>query len=60
MVMGFFSKDKSTQARESSIKLPDGGDTHVHSNPDRTITITERTKEIENHYTFDENGNRIS
>ena len=57
--MGFFSRSKGEQARESSIRLPDGGDTHVHTNPDRTVTITERTKEWEDHYTFDENGNRI-
>jgi hypothetical protein len=55
------AKSKVEQTKETSIRMPGGGDSHVHTNPDRTVTLTERLPGgWENHYTYDENGNRKS
>jgi len=53
------AKTMQEQCKQNSVKMPDGGDTHVHTNPDKTVTISERTREYEQHWTYDQNGNLV-
>jgi hypothetical protein len=53
-------KTSEQQIKETSIRMPSGGDSHVHTNPDKTVTVTERLPGgWENHYTYDKDGNRV-
>jgi len=64
----FYQLGSGNDCKETSIGLPDGGDTHVHSNPDGTSTVTTflpgnqfglENEGLKQHHTFDQAGNLI-
>jgi hypothetical protein len=55
------AKSMEQQVKETSVRMPSGGDSHVHTNSDKTVTLTERLPGgYETHYTYDGDGNRKS